>query len=286
MTSLPRDPGDERGALNLVRAEAIAAAARGVRQGRVVDLGQPLGPATPLPAHRPGIARFMNRDGGDYAAGAKRPGGFQFAEDTVLLPTHAGTHIDALAHAWHDDHLFNGFPQETIRSTTGAQRCGADKLGPIVARGLLIDAAADRAPDVGEAVTAEDLDRALTRQGARLEEGDVVLVRTGWLGRRLGDAAGYYAGEPGIDITAARRLAEAGVAAIGSDNFAIEPIPFPDGEVFPVHQYLLADRGVPLIEGLVLDDLAAADPGPFLFVALPLALEGCTASPLNPVAIL
>ena len=32
-------------------------------------------------------------------------GGFQFAEDTVVLPLHIGTHIDALCHAWCDDGL-------------------------------------------------------------------------------------------------------------------------------------------------------------------------------------
>src|SRR4051812_3448831 len=100
---------DERGALNLLGPEAVLAAARCVQAGDVVELGQRLGPATPVPAHRGGIQRFMLRDGGDYAAGGKQPGGFQFAEDSLLLPTHAGTHVDALAHAWHDDRLYNGF---------------------------------------------------------------------------------------------------------------------------------------------------------------------------------
>jgi len=280
------DPEDERGALNLIGAGEVLRAAGLVRSGRVVDLGLPLGPRTPVPPPRQGVARFMDRDGGDYAAGGKRPGGFQFAEDTVLMPTHVGTHIDALAHAWHDDHLYNGFPQESIRSTTGAQRCGADKLGPIFARGVLIDVAPGETLPAGRGVGAADLERAVADRGVSLERGDVVLVRTGWLGRHGHDAADYFAGEPGIDITAARWLADAGVAAIGVDNFAVEPLPFPEGQVFPVHQYLLRDRGVPLLEGVVLDDLAEAAAEPFLFVALPLALEGCTASPLNPVAVL
>jgi kynurenine formamidase len=85
---------------------------------------------------------------------------------------------------------------------------------------------------------------------------------------------------------AARWLAERRVAMVGADNFAIEQIPFPDGEVFPVHQLLLRDRGVPLVEGLALDRLAATRTAEFLFVALPLAIEGGTASPLAPVAVL
>lgn len=278
---------DERGALASIGADEVRAAAGLVESGRVVDLGMELGPATPVPGHRHGLVRFMTRDGGDYAAGAKTPGGFQFAEDTILLPTHIGTHIDALAHAWHGDHLYGGHPQETIRSTTGAQRCGADKLGPIVTRGILLDVAGpDRTLAAGEAITAEDLQRVAQAAGVEPQAGDVVLVRTGWVGRTAHDAAAYYDGEPGIDLSAAEWLADAGVAAIGSDNFAVEPIPFPDGTVFPVHQLLLPERGVPLLEGVVLDELATLADGPFLFVALPLALAGSTASPLNPVAIL
>lgn len=279
-------PDDERGALGRIGEPQVRAAARLVRTGRVVDLGMALGPQTPVPGHRPGFMRFMNRDGGDYAAGAGRPGGFQFAEDTVLFPTHIGTHVDALAHAWHDDLLYNGHPQETIRSTTGAQRCGADKLGPIIARGVLLDMGRDRELAAGDAIGAEALEREAGERGIDLEPGDVVLVRTGWLGRTGASAGSYFDGEPGIDLSAARWLAEAGVAAVGCDNFAIEPLPFAPGEAFPVHQLLLRDLGIPLIEGVVLDELAQLADGPFLFAALPLALVGSTASPLSPVAVL
>ena len=279
-------PPDDRGALAHIGPEQVLAAARLVRTGRVVDLGLPIGPDTPAPAHRHGVVRFMTRDGGDYAAGAQRPGGFQFAEDTLLLPSHSGTHIDALAHAWHDDTLYGGHSQDTVRSTTGAQRCGADALGPIAARGVLLDVAGDRELAAGEAIGAPALQRAAAAAGITLGPGDVVLIRTGWLGRMGGSSAAYFAGEPGIDLDAARWLADAGVAAIGADNYAVEPLPCPGETLFPVHQFLLADRGVPLIESVVLDELAGLADGPFLFVALPLTLVGSTASPLTPVAIL
>lgn len=284
--SSPVRPDGERGALGLLGEEQVRAAAALVRTGRVVDLGMALGPETPVAGHRHGLVRFMTRDGGDYAAGARRPGGFQFAEDTVLLPTHIGTHIDALAHVWHDDLLYNGHPQETIRSGTGAQHCGADKLGPIVARGVLLDMARDRELAAGDAIGAEALEREAKERGVSLEPGDVVLVRTGWLGRTGDSAESYFDGEPGIDVSAGRWLADAGVAAVGCDNFAVEPLPFAEGEAFPVHQLLLRDCGIPLMEGVVLDELAGLADGPFLFLALPLALVGSTASPLNPVAVL
>lgn len=278
---------DERGALNLAGREEAKRAAGLVRTGQVISLAQPLSPKTPVPGHRAPMQHFMGRDGGDYAAGAKRPGGFQFAEDTLVLPLHFGTHIDALCHAWHDDQLYNGFPSAGIRSTTGAARCAIDKLGPIVARGVLLDVCAlVGAPlPLGKAVTREMLEAAQDRAQVAVQAGDVVLLRTGWLESMLA-SPNYYDGEPGLDIGAALWLAERGVAVVGADNFAIEAIPFPIGQVFPVHQCLLREYGMPLIEGLALAPLADAGVSEFLFVAAPLPITGGTASPLAPVAIL
>lgn len=277
---------DERGALNLAGREEAKRAAGLVRTGQVMSLAQPLSPKTPVPGHRAPMQRFMARDGGDYAAGAKRPGGFQFAEDTLVLPLHFGTHIDALCHAWHDDQLYNGFPSTGIRSTTGAARCAIDKLGPIVARGVLLDvcALAGAPLPLGKAVTRQMLEAAQDRVRLSVQTGDVVLLRTGWLESMLA-SPNYYDGEPGLDLGAAHWLAERGVAAVGADNFAIEAIPFPTGQVFPVHQCLLREYGMPLIEGLALAPLAEAGASEFLFVATPLPIVGGTASPLAPVAV-
>jgi kynurenine formamidase len=112
-----------------------------------------------------------------------------------------------------------------------------------------------------------------------------VLIRTGWIETMLADPH-YYDGEPGIDVEAGRWLAEAGVAVIGSDNFAVEHIPFPQGSVFPVHQLVIRNYGIPLLEGLVLAPLAAKGVSEFLFIATPLPFIGGTGSPLVPVAIL
>jgi kynurenine formamidase len=87
-------------------------------------------------------------------------------------------------------------------------------------------------------------------------------------------------------VAAARWLAERGVAAVGADNFAVEHIPFPPEKVFPVHQCLIRDFGIPLIEGLVLAPLAEAGASSFLFMAAPLPIRGATGSPLAPLAVL
>jgi kynurenine formamidase len=279
---------DQRGALNLIGTEEVRRAAGLVTTGQVISLAQPLSSRTPVPKHRAGVQHFMGRDGGDYAAGGRRPGGFQFAEDTVVMPLHIGTHIDALCHAWCDDCLYNGFPGQGTRSTTGALRCGIDKMQAIVTRGVLLDLVRLRgAPlDPRASIGRPDLIHAAEAASVEIEPGDAVLIRTGWQEACAGSSDVSFDEEPGIDVEAALWLAEAGVAMVGADNFAIEAIPFPAGTVFPVHQRLIRDFGIPLLEGLVLKPLAEHNRGQFLFVAAPLPVVGGTGSPLAPVAVL
>jgi kynurenine formamidase len=230
----------------------------------------------------------MNRDGGDYAAGAKRPGGFQFAEDTLIIPLHSGTHMDALCHVWYDDQLYNGFPSSGIRSTTGAVRCGMHTIPPVVTRGILLDLVAQlgRPLGSGEPVTDEMLAEGIRRAGVRLRRGDAVLIRTGWLNAAEGDPVAYFASEPGLDCSAGLWLAQQDVAVVGADNFAIERIPFDGDEVFPLHQRLIRDFGIPFLEGLDLRELAASERAEFMFCVAPLPVVGATASPVNPFAVL
>ena len=280
---------DERGALNHIGAAQVRDAATLVRSGEVLELAQPLSPRTPVPQHRAGVQHFMGRDGGDYAAGARRPGGFQFAEDTVVLPLHIGTHIDALCHAWYDDALYNGFPGSGTRSTSGATRCGIDKMGPIVGRGVLLDVAgvlAGRCRMAPRSV-APICERAAAQAEVAVGKGDIVLIRTGW------------AEQPGPRGRLSRSTANpasmsrprCGLPNARSPCWALtilrsRSIPFPQGTVFPVHQRLIRDFGIPLLEGLVLHELAATGRREFLFAASPLPVVGGTGSPISPIAIL
>ena len=120
--------------------------------------------------------------------------------------------------------------------------------------------------------------------GVQPEKGDVVLIRTGWQERQGNDVA--FDTEPGLNLEAALWLALREVAVIGADNFAVEQMPFPAGSVFPVHQRMIRDFGIPLLEGLVLQPLAETGRGAFLFAASPLPVVGGTGSPLSPMAIL
>ena len=279
---------DERGSLNFIGPDEVRRATGLVRTGEVLRLAQLLSSKTPVPAHRCGLQHFMARDGGDYAAGAGRPDGFQFAEDSVIMPLHIGTHVDALCHAWYDDKLYNGYPGDTIRSTTGASRLGVEKMPPIVTRGVLLDMVRlkGRVLVAGEAITPADMDAAAAQAGIQPGRGDAVLVRTGWLEAQKGVKNVSFNEEPGIDVDAAMWLVERDVAIVGADNFAIEVLPFPQGKVFPVHQRLIRDYGMPLLEGMMLDPLVLSGRYEFLFIASPLPIVGGTGSPLAPVAVL
>lgn len=277
---------DERGALNFIGAAEVTRACSLVEHGRVMSLAQPLSKRMQVPPHRPGVMHFMDRDGGDYAAGARKVHGFQFADDTLLVPLHCGTHIDGLCHAWYDDLLYNGFPGNSIRSTSGAAHCGVDKYPPIVTRGVLLDVAGLDGPlKSGESIGKARLADAAKHAGVDIGKGDAVLIRTGWLESQTGETCDFNR-ESGLDVEGALWLAEAEVALVGADNFAIEAMPFPEGTVFPVHQRLIRDYGIPLLEGLVLAPLAEIGARAFLFVAAPLPVEGGTGSPLTPVAVL
>jgi kynurenine formamidase len=277
-------PEDEVGAPNLIGPEQVRHAAGLVRTGRVISLAQPISSTMMVPGHRPGVMHFMNRDGGDYAAGARQPGGFQFAEDTLVMPMHVGTHLDALCHCWTGGRLYNNYSGDLVRSR-GAARLGIEKLPPIVTRGVLLDFFTDGGGlEDGTEITPDMITEALGRAGTTLQQGDAVLLRTGWFERQTGNAD--FNREPGLNVEAARLLAGADVALVGADNFAIEALPFREGTVFPVHQLLIRDFGIPLLEGLVLKPLAEAGATAFMFVTAPLPIEGGTGSPTVPMAIL
>jgi kynurenine formamidase len=284
---------DERGAVNLIDAEKVRGAAAAVGQGRVYSLGREIPAASKL-AHRgrPGAQHFMSLDGGDYAAGVRLPGDQRYADDTLLIPTHATTHVDALCHFWADDALYNGHPATRVRSY-GATRCGIENLGGVATRGLLLDFPAlfgVEHLEGGQEIAAADVDRCLGEAGLRLEPGDCVAIRTGWPLVHERDEDTYHASMPGIGIEAALHLAHGDVAMVAADTMAVE-VQSADGSwsggsaAPPVHKILIRDFGIYMLELLDLSALAADRVREFMFVLAPLLISGGTGSPVNPIAI-
>jgi kynurenine formamidase len=111
------------------------------------------------------------------------------------------------------------------------------------------------------ALGAEELHPVVTRgvlceldDEPEVDAGDAVLIRT-----RGGQ----------VDTEFVRRLADRGAVLIGLDAEGCE-----------------LDAGVPVVSNLLLDELAAAASGPFLFVMAPIRGAGSTGAPASPLAIL
>jgi kynurenine formamidase len=282
---------DERGTLNLITPEKLVAAAGLIRQGKVFDLGIPFDANGPQPGGgRINPVHLMSQTGDTQVF----PGGFKYADDYIFMPLQGATQWDALAHVYYDDTIYNGYPAKDV-SVIGAAHCSIDKIAKGVAgRGVLLDIA--RVKDVdwlaaGTAITPYDLEAAEQAQGVRVGSGDILVFRTGW--RRFflekKSALEFMASEPGIGQDCCDWLHDREVAAICSDNWAIEVLPGEDpNAILQVHMVLIRDMGMTLGEILDLEELAAdcAYDGvwEFFFCAPPLKVTQGVGSPINPLA--
>ncbi len=255
---------------------------------RTVELGQPLFTGMPCSPNHPGFRMTLIRRHGDMV----RPDGGSASNEILVTGGHVGTHVDALAHVSHEGCLHGGVDAAEAQVGGVHTEHGAERIPPMITRGVLLDVAATRGVDVldpGQGVTADDLAAAAERAGAEPGRGDVALVRTGWA-RHFADAPTYLGqadGVPGVTEDGARWLAERGVVAAGADTTAFEQIPPGAGHrVLPVHRILLVEHGIHIVEHLALEEASAAGLGEFLFVMAPLRIVGGTGSPVRPVAVL
>jgi len=145
--------------------------------------------------------------------------------------------------------------------------------------------------DGGEVVSPGDLDAAEQLAGTRVEPGDVVLIRTGWIKHfKRGDRRTYSLRAPGPGMQTARWFRERDIAAAATDTLAFEVFPFErDDCMLPVHMLDLVEIG--LTQGqnfdleLLAEDCAADGIYSFLLEASPQPFVRGLGSPVNPVAI-
>lgn len=253
----------------------------------VYDLGRPLQTGIPSSPNHPGFRMTLLRRHGDMI----RDDGSSASNELIITGGHVGTHMDALSHVSYRGELHGGVPVAEAMENGRFTTHGADTLPATLTRGVLLDVAgahgADHLP-AGYGITPEDLDLAAGRAGVEVGQGDVVLIRSGW-GRLWSDAAAYVGldtGVPGPTAAAADWLVEHGVRVTGSDTIAYEQITKEAGHgLLPVHRRLLVDQGVPIIEILDLESVAAAGVHEFCLVLAPLNVVGGTGAPIRPLAV-
>jgi kynurenine formamidase len=255
---------------------------------RQIDLSHPMQKGMPIhPAHPPFHITLNNRHGD-----VLRCCGHSSSNELMVTSTHSSTHIDALCHVSDHGALFGKFQATEVQAGTDLFKVhGAETIAPIFRRGVLLDVAQVRGgeplPPAYE-ITVEDLQTAESQSGTTLAEGDIALVRTGW-SQFWADSPRYLglnsAGAPGPGVAAGHWLAARKPFSVGSDTSAFEVMNH-HNITLEVHMILIAQNGIHIIENLDLEELAAAEPGPFAFVALPVRISGATGSPVRPLALI
>ncbi|MCL6640323.1 MAG: cyclase family protein, partial [Candidatus Rokubacteria bacterium] len=286
----------ELGTVNLITPAKRRQAARLVEDGVSVTSSRPI--STEITADttfQP--LRFMvdSGEGRDTASPERileRRGAAEFIG--MVFHGYTITHVDTPAHYFWQGRLYNGRSCNLVTSREGAQVEAVDLLRDgVVSRGVLLDVAAVRGRwlGAGEGVMPEDLEAAERAQGVQVEEGDILLVRTGYYARRLaeGPRNPIRDGSPAVHVAAAPWLRERGVAMLGSDTHNdIAPLPYPRlGNA--LHIVALVAMGLWLIDNANLEDLARACAArrrwAFMLTLAPLRLPAATGSPVNPIAL-
>ena len=288
---------DEIGRLNLITPESRAHILSRINGSTVYDLsveyfvGMPSFQALGDPGYKFWMTHTPNGTVVDDPNGLGREMNehVTYSGSAISMYTHMGTHIDTLNHFGLNGKIWNGYEAQEYLGDRGWKVTGAEEIPPIIARGVLIDVAAAKDVDMlsdGYRISRQDLIDALAIQNVELEEGDVVLVRTGRM-RIYEDAAAYMANNPGLGLEAAKFLVEeSGAIVIGLDNLSFEVSSSElEDDYIPVHTYLLAQQGTPILELVYLEDLSRDAVYEFAFIGGSLKFRGADAAPMRPIAI-
>ena len=297
-------PDDEVGSLNYLTRDQVLRGIGAVVSGETftlqVPIGSPDAEADPVWPNRTSAVRTATMDEGFFARGeAPEPGGgHHYADDKIDMFLQGSTQYDALGHVWFDGKIYNGYDAETtIGSLKKASVYPLAERG-VVGHGVLIDMARHRGKDSldrAETFTHEDLIEAAAAQGVTIEPRDILVIRTGWLGRfyrvPLEEFYRDYS-EPGLTYTPdlVKWFQRMEIPNLVCDLMANEASYYPGTDIeIPLHSALMRNLGVVFTETAWLDDLAAAcaedSRWTFLYAAAPLKVVGASGSPVNPIAV-
>lgn len=292
----PWGPEDEIGRLNLMTPQSQAAILARIRGDKSYDLsveyfiGMPSWQAAGDPHYRIWMTHTPQGTVIDdpLNLGHEMNTHVSYTGAAISMYTHMGTHIDALNHFGLDGRIWNGFSAEEHAGDRGWNKAGVEEFPPLIARGVLLDVAKAKGlnmlPD-GYRITQTDIEYTLKKQNIALHEGDIVLLRTGRM-RDYENAQAYMRNPPGLGYAAAKFLVEKmGAMIVGADNLSLEAFPSElSSDYVPVHTYLLAEQGAPILELVNLEALSRDRVYEFAFIGGALKLRGADAAPIRPIA--
>lgn len=292
-------PDDEFGTTNFLTPERRVEAAGLVRSGRTFSLAIPFDEDGPQPPseRRLNPRHVMLATGTDLRTGVQpnQVEGWGYSDDMVTMALQAATQWDSLAHAFYDYRMYNDRDCSLVSATGAARNSIAMLKDRIAGRGVLLDVAGYHGVEhlaMDHRITAEELDAVARSEAVTIRSGDILLIRTGNLGRarRAGGWRRFtFDDEPGIGLEALPWLHDHEIAAAAADTWAFEAIPSGASIWLPVHAVAIVHMGLTIGEIFDLDELASdcSQDGiyEFLFVAPPMPFTGAVGSPINPLAI-
>ncbi len=276
---------DQLGAFNLITPAKRKQAGALMKEGVSVSLARDTNTATAADNPQP-YEHSMT------LAGVNNRGQFSLDKIGVSFHGYQHTHLDALCHMFWQGKMYNGFPQEEVTKDGATKLAISNLKSGIFTRGILIDIPRLKGLpylEPGTAIYPEDLEAWEKKAKLKVTAGDVIFVRTGrWARRAAVGAWDVSRNSAGLYATCARWIRQRDVAIIGSD-VASDVLPSGiEGLSHPIHQLTLVAMGVYIFDNCDLEALSEAcakrNRWEFLLTAAPIAVEGGTGSPLNPIA--
>ena len=280
-------PDDEIGAANLLTPEMAKAAAELVTDGKVYSLGVETNKDTPAFGPR-SWAVVINQPGQVGGAGLG-PTKTNYNDDIYMGYVGTGSQVDGLGHIGIDNIYYNCNHNTDFVQANGITKLGVENIPNFVTRGVALDMTDHFGEEMlaeGTAFNSAEIEAQAKKQGVEIREGDVVLFHTGWLDLVGKDNARYIKGEPGLGRDGAQYLIDKGVVAVGADTWGLEVIPFEEGSgVFEVHQMLIPQNGVYILENMNAAELVADGVSEFMFVLGASKFTGGVQVVINPTGI-
>jgi kynurenine formamidase len=280
--------GDQVGNLNYLTPEKTLAATKLVTRGKAYRLGIETNKSTP--AYPPRTFSLTVLQPGQAGGTSLGPTKLTYNDDIISGWVGVGSQLDGLAHIGVDNVYYNCLKGAEIAQADGMKKLGIEQVPAIATRGVLLDMAGFLGMDPvkeGTAFNRAEIEGAMKKQGvSAIERGDVVLFYTGWTKLIGQDNKRYNGGEPGLGLEGAKYLASLGVAMVGADTWGLEVVPFEKGAgVFEVHQVLIPQNGIYILENMNTEEMVKDRAWEFLFTLGPSRITGAVQAIINPIAI-
>ncbi|KAG5744562.1 hypothetical protein H9Q69_011572 [Fusarium xylarioides] len=290
---------DQLGTLRLLTKEVVQKAKDEIQTGTHVQLDWPL--------HNiqfPGFGRIPLQ----HTVKELAEEGFVAFDDVISFNTQTSSQWDSLKHFGSQKTAvyYNGWTHEQLKTSNDL---GIHKMcdrGGIVGRGILVDWLSwwehknpgNEPPSAISChkIPVSELEATLAYQGTETRQGDILIVRSGFVRwhnnakadiRALGTEKQHYMIGLANDDETVRWLYAKHFSAVAGDTMGFEAWPYPENCC--LHEWLLVQWGTPIgelwdLEALT-EECKAHNRWSFFLASAPLRVVGGCASPPNAIAI-